>query len=473
MATSHDRYHRQGLIKGWEQERLQGASVAILGSDALAQFSALSLISLGIGGVFLYDATHPRECRGGLLSLASPENSAVEALESVLARCNPRVRVSGIHVPLTTPLLPYLLEEPSVIIDTTNDHALKRRARAYALEHRIPFVNTSAGETRADMTIAVPDREVASLKLFPSYAGRRQDMLASEIMGGVIAEEVRKILLPLSADETALPALSYSRTSATRFHPADEREFRAASLAEKHAFVTGAGALSNFASLGLALSGVGRITILDFDRIESTNLNRQPFLYDAVGEYKSITLAERLQRINGAIRIDGLVGKLDEKCDALFKKHKPDVLFDCVDNLATRAITNYYAVRYGIPLVSGGTSHAAGQVAVYVPGESSCLQCALNVNPALVRERTRQSCIQAPQASVVTTNQIIGGCMAVEGCCVLEPGAYGASLKKTLKYDSHTPARAGLMGSERACSCSYPAFDGWIESILKRYAGDL
>src|SRR3989338_2182833 len=376
MTTHNDRYHRQALIKGWDQEKLQDASIAILGSDALAQFSALSLVSLGIGGVFIYDNASLRE-RKSCLPLIEPHTSFVESFESSLARCNPRVRVAGINTPLDSPLLPFLLGTPSIIIDTTNDVAQKRRTRAYALEKRIPFINAAANEKRADITIAVPDSPIASLKTFPSYSGMQQDMLASEIMGGIIAEEVRKIIMPLERDETPVSQLSYSRASLSRFHPSEEETVRSVSLSEKHAFVIGAGALSNFATLGLTLSGVGTITILDFDRIESTNLNRQPLLYEAVGEYKSLTLAERLQRINGKIGIRGLVGKLDETCENYFKKNKPDVLFDCVDNMATRAITNYYAVRYGIPLISGGTSHTAGQVAVYMPGKSACLQCKL------------------------------------------------------------------------------------------------
>jgi molybdopterin/thiamine biosynthesis adenylyltransferase len=158
---------------------------------------------------------------------------------------------------------------------------------------------------------------------------------------------------------------------------------------------------------------------------------------------------------------------LDENYSKYFKEDKPDLILDCVDSFGTRAIVNYFAVKYMIPLVSGGTNPSSGQVVAYVPGKSACLDCKLNVAKALARERTSHSCINAAQPSVIMTNEIIGGLMVSESMAILskeyEP------IRKTLKYDSKSDPRAGLIGGAAPCTCERDDLKKWMKDIIERY----
>ncbi|KKS74177.1 MAG: UBA/THIF-type NAD/FAD binding protein [Candidatus Gottesmanbacteria bacterium GW2011_GWC2_42_8] len=232
--------------------------------------------------------------------------------------------------------------------------------------------------------------------------------------------------------------------------------------------VLGAGALGNFVALGAALEGVGNIDILDFDEVEAHNLNRQIMFYDSVGQKKSTALAEKIKQLRPDIKVRGLVGKLDEKT-TYFEQHKPDVILDCVDNFATRAITNYFAVHYGIPLVSGGTNSQSGQVVVYEPGMSACLDCKLGVEKALGMALQGSKCTNAPDPSVIMTNEVIGGMMVGEALKVFDKG-YGAPVSRILKYDSTVPVRGGLIGADESCGCTKGDINAWLGKLKETYS---
>jgi len=275
--------------------------------------------------------------------------------------------------------------------------------------------------------------------------------------------------MPFKKGETPVKNLVYSSTSPSRFSDKDETETKECSFKDKHVLIVGAGALGNFTGVGLALLGVGRIDVLDFDNVETTNLNRQLLFYDSVGQKKSKALASKLRIINHKIKAKGIVGKLDENCD-YFENNKPDIILDCVDNFTTRAIANYFAVRYKIPIISGGTSPSSGQVTAYKPGYSACLDCKLGVDKALAKERTSHSCIYVAQPSVIMTNEIIGGLMVAEAKTLLS--GYGEPIKKMLKYDSNSQARAGLVGGETPCNCKRPSIKKWLENTIQMSSKD-
>ena len=190
--------------------------------------------------------------------------------------------------------------------------------------------------------------------------------------------------------------------------------------------------------------------------------------YDSVGKKKATALTERLREINPNIKIRGIDGKLDEN-STYFEENHPDVILDCVDSFATRAIINYHAVHNGIPLVSGGTNSSSGQVVVYEPGKSACLECKLQVESALGMALNGSKCKDTPDPSVIMTNQIVGGMMVGEALKVLDKG-YGAPVSRILKYDSTVPPRGGLVGSGEACDCSMGDVDEWIQGVKDRFS---
>ncbi|MBI5066290.1 ThiF family adenylyltransferase [Candidatus Woesearchaeota archaeon] len=466
-----NRYDRQELIKDWDQNKLRKASIAVIGSGPLANFTTASLVSLGFGTVELYDNDNTENLSQGefLLNLDENKYSKVETLEEVLSKINPLVNVKGIHAKINNSVLAELLGNPDVIIDTTNDPQTKQTVLEYAQKNKIPLISASADSIKGELITKIPNKKNENNKLLEEYVGKTQSPIISEVLGGVITEEVRKIVMPFDKDDTPAQYLFYSTASPTRFSKKEEVSIKETSLKEKKVLVVGAGALGNFVSLGLALADIGKIEILDFDTVESTNLNRQLLFYDSVGQKKSKALASKLQEINPEIKVKGIDGKLDEDYEEHFKNNPPDLIIDCVDSFGTRALVNYFAVKYKIPLISGGTNPSAGQVVVYKPGESACLDCKLSVDKALAKEKTSHSCIHASQPSVIMTNQIMGGLMVAEARAVLSPENYGPIAKKMIRYDSTSDFRWGLSGNDAACECNRGSMKSWMKEIIDKH----
>jgi molybdopterin-synthase adenylyltransferase len=476
--NSANRYHRQQLITGWNQGKLKNARVSIIGSGSLAQFTLASLVSLGLGTVEIYDDakvddTETDETYLGefLLKLTPKEESKVKALETILSQINPQVQVIGIDTGVYSVDITELLGKPDIIIDTSNERNSQEVLYGYALQKKIPIIIAVADDHKGEIFITNSKRKETPPKTLESYVGKAQNAVVSEVLGGIITEECRKIIMPFKKTEKTIKTIMYNTLTTGRFYGKEKKKRRTSSIDNLHALIVGGGALGNFVGIGLAIAGIGQIVNLDFDTVETTNLPRQLLFYDAVGEKKAIILAKKLRTINGRVKTSAVLSKLDEHMGAYFKspRTRPDIIMDCVDNFATRAILNYYAIRYKIPLVSGGTSPSSGQVVVYKPRETACLDCQLNIDKALSKERTSHSCIYAPQPSVIMTNEIIGGLMVGEALKVLATEQYGDPIHKVLKYDSTNPARVGYFGKDKACRCKRGTVKSWLDAVDAKY----
>jgi len=136
-------------------------------------------------------------------------------------------------------------------------------------------------------------------------------------------------------------------------------------LLAAHALVIGAGGLGAAALPFLASAGVGRITIVDDDDVDLTNLQRQILHTTAnVGRPKVESAREGLLRINPDVDIRLVPRRAGEaELDALAAD--ADVVLDCCDNFATRQAVNRACLRHRKPLVSGAALRFDGQVSVY------------------------------------------------------------------------------------------------------------
>jgi len=461
--TVDDRYNRQELINGWDQEKLNTSRVVVFGSGNLANYTLASLATLGVGNIEIYDTAKVNSDREFLLFQAKEGEYKAKALEEMLKQINPVSRIRGISTSMSTPLLA-MIGKPDIIIDTTNSQKSKDDILKYAQSRDIKVVSASSDRDRTEMYFIDPDTEQKDVSL-SAYEEKLQGITTSGIMGGIITEELRKAIMPFNASDQPVRKIAYSLTSPRRFSSEDGKLERG-DLKDKRVLVVGAGALGNFAVLGAALEGIGNIDVLDFDEVESTNLNRQILFYDAVGKMKATALAERVAEIVPKANIRGLVEKLDENTK-YFQDTHPDAILDCVDSFAVRAIVNYFALRNEIPLISGGTDPRSGQVVVYEPEKSACLDCKLRVETALAEQRKASSCRYAPDPSVIMTNQIVGNMMIGETLKVLNKG-YGEPVRRILKYDSRVPVRGGLVGSDESCECSKPDIKEWLMQVDKK-----
>ena len=462
-----NRYNRQQLIENWDQERLTKARIAIIGSSQLANFTAATLAALGIGDIELYDdaKVEGNSYEGFLLFQARQGESKMQALEKVLREMNPQSRIKGVNLRIEKNSLISLIGKPNVIIDVTNSCSSKETVLSYAKTKSIPVISASADDVRTEMHVVNPGEEYERAML-REYAGIAQGAVTSEIMAGLLTEEIRKLLMPMN-DEKLVKTLAYSNAAGRRFSKDLEEEVGYSDLSNKKVLIIGAGALGNFVGLGMALSGIGKLDILDFDEVDSTNLNRQILFYDTVGRKKAEALSEKLSCIAPKAKIKGIVGKLNEK-STFVRDGNYDLIMDCVDSFSVRAIINYFAIRNNLSLISGGTNPSSGQVAVYIPRISACIDCKLGVEQALAKAMAATSCKYAPDPSVIMTNEIIGGLMVAEARKVLD-AKYGKPVTRVLKYDSKAPSRAGLIGIDGPCSCEKPTVKEWLEQVASKY----
>ena len=152
-------------------------------------------------------------------------------------------------------------------------------------------------------------------------------------------------------------------------------------LKEARVAVVGLGALGCLSALSLALAGVGELILIDRDRVELSNLNRQVLYRQAdVGKPKAPLAAERLRSANPYVRTRGLEVELDEH-NALELLEGADVVVDGLDNWRTRLAVNDACVELGIPFVHAGVRSFYGQIMTIVPGQGPCLRCVIRATP--------------------------------------------------------------------------------------------
>ncbi len=136
-------------------------------------------------------------------------------------------------------------------------------------------------------------------------------------------------------------------------------------LLTAHALVIGAGGLGSAAAPYLAAAGVGKITLVDHDQVELTNLQRQIMhTQESIGQNKAASGKSFLQRLNPGVVVDTIEAKAD---DSLLDQLLPTVnmVLDCTDNFATRHMINRLCVKHQVPLVSGSALRFDGQISVF------------------------------------------------------------------------------------------------------------
>jgi molybdopterin-synthase adenylyltransferase len=180
-----------------------------------------------------------------------------------------------------------------------------------------------------------------------------------------------------------------------------------ARLQAAHALVIGAGGLGSPVALYLGTAGVGRITIVDHDRVDLTNLQRQiAHNLARVGTLK----AESAQAAIAAINPDVQVIAVAQRADAAWLDAAvagADVVIDCSDNFATRQAVNAACVRHARPLVAGAAIGFDGQVSVYDTrrADAPCYACLFPPDAGLEETRCATMGVFAPLVGIIGTVQ--------------------------------------------------------------------
>ncbi|MGC9554511.1 MAG: HesA/MoeB/ThiF family protein [Thermoplasmatota archaeon] len=202
--------------------------------------------------------------------------------------------------------------------------------------------------------------------------------------------------------------------------PRGQEELKKSSLA-----VVGAGGLGSAVGLYCAAAGVGRLVVIDADRVELSNLNRQ-VLYgeEDLGQEKALRAQRRLAALNRDIEVEGVVTEVTAD-NAASLLQDVDVVVDCLDNFAGRYVLNQACLALNVPLVHGACTEMQGQVMTIIPHQTACLRCVFPRPPP-----SRPSPILGCVAGTVGTLQATEAIKLLAG---IQPGLAG----KLLVYDGH------------------------------------
>lgn len=173
------------------------------------------------------------------------------------------------------------------------------------------------------------------------------------------------------------------------------------------ALVVGTGGLGSPAALYLAAAGVGHLTLVDGDRVDLTNLQRQILHTPAtLGMPKVESGREALARFNAEVEVVAVEQRVDGEALSGLVAHM-DIVLDCSDNFATRHAVNRACVRYGKALVSGAAIRFDGQVSVFDLRNrgNPCYACLFPENADPEEERCAVMGIFAPVTGMIGTIQ--------------------------------------------------------------------
>lgn len=148
-------------------------------------------------------------------------------------------------------------------------------------------------------------------------------------------------------------------------------------LLDSHVLIIGLGGLGSPVAMYLAAAGIGKLTLVDDDDVELSNLQRQIVHTEHdIGRAKAQSAADSLLALNSDLQLEINTVRLNEQ-ELIAIVKTVNVVVDCSDNFATRFLLNEVAQNLKTPLVSGAAIRMEGQVTVYDPRQigSACYRC--------------------------------------------------------------------------------------------------
>ncbi len=209
--------------------------------------------------------------------------------------------------------------------------------------------------------------------------------------------------------------------------------------------IVGAGAVGNEVAKNLALVGVRRLTIVDHDTVELSNLNRCVFFREGDVGRKKVLVAHRVLRaVAPATEVVAVPRTIQEAPDAVWDA---DAVALCVDDELARYYVNarLLGARRPLPVVNGAMGRTWGETSVLIPGQTACLVCLWSEEylKAVLSEDVRQRCdaffqrtrAKFPTISVLTS--LVGAVSSAEVVKLLahSPEELPAAMGKCIRYD--------------------------------------
>ena len=187
-------------------------------------------------------------------------------------------------------------------------------------------------------------------------------------------------------------------------------------LLGSHALIVGLGGLGSPVALYLAAAGVGELTLVNFDTVDLSNLQRQiAHQTRDIGQNKALSAQQACLSINPSIKINTITRRLESE-ELELMMQKVDVVIDASDNFATRYALNNACIAQKKPLVSGAAIRMEGQLSVFQGylETKPCYQC---LYPQIAQENNEETCSETGVLAPIVG--AIGSLQATEAIKVL------------------------------------------------------
>ena len=172
--------------------------------------------------------------------------------------------------------------------------------------------------------------------------------------------------------------------------------------------VVGCGALGSFHVAALARAGIGRITIIDRDYVEASNLQRQLLFEEADAEQalpKAEAAKRAVARINSGIEVISHVADLNPRnIEELLED--ASIVLDGTDNFETRYLVNDFCIRENIPWVYGAAVGSYGLTMPVIPGKTACLRCIYPEPPSGAQPTCETEGVLGPITATIAALQV-------------------------------------------------------------------
>ena len=193
----------------------------------------------------------------------------------------------------------------------------------------------------------------------------------------------------------------YDRNRRVDFVGTDGQE----KLKKARVLILGAGGVGSFVLMNLSALGVGHIGIVDSDKVELSNLNRQViYNMDSIGKYKVDEAKKWVEKFNSDIKVKTFCLRLDKQnCQTVYDDY--DILVDAFDTEESVDIINETAVKYDKILIHAGLCNTQGSVMTTIPHKTACFNCFMDTKKRVKEEKKPTGAI-APAISTIASFEV-------------------------------------------------------------------
>lgn len=176
-------------------------------------------------------------------------------------------------------------------------------------------------------------------------------------------------------------------------------------LKDAKVLVLGAGGVGSFVLMNLSALGIGHIGIVDSDKVDISNLNRQ-LIYNmnSIGKYKVDEAKKWINNLNPDIDVKTYCVRLDrQNCEEIYNQY--DILVDAFDTEESVEIINETSVKYNKILIHAGLCNTQGSVMTTIPYKTACVNCFIETKKRIKEERKPKGAI-APSVSIIASLEV-------------------------------------------------------------------